>query len=177
MTPGKRQVPLWCVALLSFMQPLAQSQAESTQLERCRAPNVLNSYVGDITAAMQLAPYEKLDDKLRQEVAEYGAALCSERLTKQEAMARFEKGRKRFLDAARENGVRDADLAAVSADANRLVDQCVKLRSSALRFHVPLHLIAKETITGICFAAVAHVFDSPNDVTNIERVVPSRNRF
>ncbi len=163
--------------LFFFMQPLAESRAEPARLEQCRTENVLKGYVGDITAALSLPPYEKLNPKLRREVAEYGTALCSERQAKQQAMTRFEKSRERFISAARANGARDADLATVSADATRLVDQCVKLRSSVLRFHVPLELIARETIASLCFIALAHIFDSPDDVANIERVVPSRKQF
>lgn len=163
--------------LLLSMQAPAHGEAEPTRLKACQAANLLKSYVGDITTAMHLAPYEKLDEKLRREVAEYGAALCSERQAKQDAMARFEKSRDRFVSASRDNGARDIDLAALSADATRLVDECVKLRVSVLRFHSPLDLIARETIAGICLTAVSHMFDAPDDVANIERVVPSRKNF
>lgn len=164
-------------ALLLFLQPLAPAKAGPEASDHCHAASALKSHVADIIRAMQLEPYDKLDAKLRREVTEYGAALCSERHARQDAMARFTESRDRYIAACRENGARAFDSAAVSAEAARMVEQCVKLRSSALRLHVPLELIAKETITGICLTAVAHVFDSPDDVANIDRLIPSRKDF
>lgn len=165
------------IVMLFFAQPLAQSKVGHELDNECRSAGVHKSYIDAIIEVMQLEPFETLDPKLRRELAEYGAALCIERHAKEEAMTRFHRKRDRFVAACRENGASETDLAAAIANAARLVDECVKVRTAVLRFHVPLDLIAKETVTGICFSAIAHVFDSPDDVVNIDRVVPSRKQF
>ena len=95
--------------------------------------------------------------------------LCLARRDRVAAQERYDAALSRYLKNAAEISGSDADRRARSRAAKRLFDQCITVRSTTNRFHMAEALIAGEEYARLCLDGLRHVYDEPDDVSNVRR--------